>query len=344
MVVRKRGKTYQFDFRLNGKRYRKDGFKTKRLARLAESELMMEIEDGLFNDDSITLADYFENYVEVYNNSHHSKSTIANMHGRLKSVKNHPIGQVPIKNITRLQYQNFINDYGEEHVQDSTKKMHRVIKRCVQDAIFEGIIKRDFTHNITPKSKKQSKKESDKYFEVDEYRRLKELCKTSYKRSYMVLFLMICTCARISGVLNLKYNYIDKEKCMIFIDEKKTDTSSRFVEIGRDDMKHFITYLNSVPIDISGYVFAENGKVVSNAAVNKTLGVLCNKLGIEKRTSHSLRHTHCSFLLSQGVSIYYISKRLGHKNIDTTLRYYSHLLEEQYEAESKMAVNAINHL
>ncbi|RIN21125.1 hypothetical protein BU061_13210 [Staphylococcus succinus] len=30
---------------------------------------------------------------------------------------------------------------------------------------------------------------------------------------------------------------------------------------------------------------------------------------------HSIRHTHCSYLLHNGLSIYYISKRLGHRNI-----------------------------
>lgn len=344
MVVKKRGETYQYDFRLNGKRYRKSGFKTKRLARMAESELMMDIEDGLYNDDNITLGQYFKNYVEVYNESHHSKSTVANMIGRLKSVENHTIGHIPLKNITRLQYQTFINDYGKDHVQDSTRKMHRAIKNCVQDAIFEGIVKRDFTHNVTPKSNKSSKEEKEKYFEVSEYKKLKELTKTKSTRSYMVLFLMICTGARISGILNLKHSYIDKTNCTLYIDEKKTETSPRHVQIGRDDMQHLINYIKNTPIDFSGYVFAEFGKVISNAAVNKTLGKLCDELNTDKRTSHSLRHTHCSFLLSQGISIYYISKRLGHKNIDTTLKYYSHLLEDQYETESKLAINAINNL
>ncbi|WP_158260832.1 tyrosine-type recombinase/integrase [Staphylococcus hyicus] len=95
---------------------------------------------------------------------------------------------------------------------------------------------------------------------------------------------------------------------------------------------------------MSGYVFAEFSKVISNAAPNKTLGELCARLNTDKRKSHSLRHTHCAFLLSQGISIYYISKSLGHKNIDTTLKYYSHLLENQYETESKLASNVINNL
>ncbi|MCO4328517.1 hypothetical protein [Staphylococcus hyicus] len=53
-------------------------------------------------------------------------------------------------------------------------------------------------------------------------------------------------------------------------------------------MQHLINYIKSTPIDLSGYVFTEFGKVISNAAVNKTLGKLCARLNTDKRKSHSL--------------------------------------------------------
>lgn len=58
-----------------------------------------------------------------------------------------------------------------------------------------------------------------------------------------------------------------------------------------------------------------------------------NKIG--NRTLHSIRHTHCSMLIHEGVSIYYISKRLGHTSINTTLSIYSHLLEETEKQEDE---------
>ena len=48
-------------------------------------------------------------------------------------------------------------------------------------------------------------------------------------------------------------------------------------------------------------------------------------------TPYSLRHTHTSYLLSKGLPIEYISKRLGHASISITLETYSHLLEEHKE-------------
>ena len=43
---------------------------------------------------------------------------------------------------------------------------------------------------------------------------------------------------------------------------------------------------------------------------------------------HSLRHTHVAYLLSEGIDIYAIAKRLGHSDITTTTRIYSYLIDE----------------
>ena len=42
---------------------------------------------------------------------------------------------------------------------------------------------------------------------------------------------------------------------------------------------------------------------------------------------HDLRHTHATLLLSLGVDIKTISKRLGHSSIVTTMNIYTHVLE-----------------
>ncbi len=46
-------------------------------------------------------------------------------------------------------------------------------------------------------------------------------------------------------------------------------------------------------------------------------------------TFHGLRHTHATILLSDGEFINVVSERLGHSNIDTTLRIYGHVLPKK---------------
>ena len=43
---------------------------------------------------------------------------------------------------------------------------------------------------------------------------------------------------------------------------------------------------------------------------------------------HGLRHTHASVLLYKKISLYYVSERLGHGDIQTTLKEYTHVLSE----------------
>lgn len=51
----------------------------------------------------------------------------------------------------------------------------------------------------------------------------------------------------------------------------------------------------------------------------------CQISGAKKIRVHDLRHSHASLLIELGVSILYISERLGHENIETTLEIYAHL-------------------
>ncbi|MHD0398328.1 tyrosine-type recombinase/integrase [Staphylococcus simulans] len=50
---------------------------------------------------------------------------------------------------------------------------------------------------------------------------------------------------------------------------------------------------------------------------------------------HALRHKHACVLLKENFPIQYINKRLGHSDIEVTLRGYSHLLDEEREKKMK---------
>ena len=58
-------------------------------------------------------------------------------------------------------------------------------------------------------------------------------------------------------------------------------------------------------------------------------------LGRNKITTHSLRHTHASWLAQSGVDILYIKEQLGHKKIETTKRY-AHLIDNKRHQATMM--------
>jgi site-specific recombinase XerD len=62
------------------------------------------------------------------------------------------------------------------------------------------------------------------------------------------------------------------------------------------------------------------GGPLSYQAVQQRWKIYCGQADIQC-TLHQLRHTHATELVNDGVSLATIRKRLGHKNIQTTLRY-----------------------
>ena len=62
------------------------------------------------------------------------------------------------------------------------------------------------------------------------------------------------------------------------------------------------------------------GGLLRYQSVQERWAGYCAKAGIEC-TLHQLRHTHATELVNDGVSLTTIRKRLGHKNLQTTLRY-----------------------
>ena len=64
---------------------------------------------------------------------------------------------------------------------------------------------------------------------------------------------------------------------------------------------------------------------------------LLKQAGLPYRRFHSLRHTHASMLLSEGVHPKVVQERLGHATISITLDTYSHVMSGLgREAASKL--------
>ncbi len=74
------------------------------------------------------------------------------------------------------------------------------------------------------------------------------------------------------------------------------------------------------------YVFGgETGIGVTTIRKHFLRGI--EKSGVKPINLHDLRHSHGTWLINNGVNVVAVSRRLGHKDITTTLNIYTHLLE-----------------
>ena len=74
--------------------------------------------------------------------------------------------------------------------------------------------------------------------------------------------------------------------------------------------------------------------------ISSRVAEITAKVGLRGISLHSLRHGHASQLLSEGVPIPTVSKRLGHANPAITLKLYSHALESDELAAAQRWDNA----
>ena len=64
---------------------------------------------------------------------------------------------------------------------------------------------------------------------------------------------------------------------------------------------------------------------------HKEMEKACAASGVEKIRLHDLRHSHASLLIEMGAPILLVSERLGHEDVETTLRTYGHLYPNKHE-------------
>lgn len=114
-----------------------------------------------------------------------------------------------------------------------------------------------------------------------------------------------------------------------------TKTSSLIKRVALDDE----TYKLLVPLAKRKGLYLFGDEVpLSNETIRRHLNNCVSAAKIDKHiTVHTLRHSHGSLLLANGVDIATVSKRLGHSSISTTINNYIHILDD----EGKVVVNCV---
>lgn len=345
----KRGKTWQYTVSrmVDGKSkpIRKGGFRTKKEAQIAAAEVEAELSRGIaphlrpepFNE-------YFKEWINVYK-SHIGKNSRERHLNTYNTIDEH-FGEKPLQNITKREYQQFLNDYAKTRAKTTVKKLNSHIRACVKEAIDEGIIRVDFTRNVSI-SGLESKRAQDKHLNYEESKELLQYLYHNLDQSlnHYLLLLALTTGMRFAEIVgltrkdfNFKNDTISVNKIWGYTNKMhdgfgppKNEQSNRVLKVDRKTMIVFKNLFNQTPENITKLVFyspESKYKVISNAAANKRLKLILDELNIDHVTLHGLRHTHASVLLYKGVSIYYVSERLGHGDIETTLRVYTHVVKE----------------
>lgn len=359
----------------NKRKFKQRNFLTKQEAKYwADKNEIRKVEEGTLYQSQQPLTEYFNSWYITYKEPNIKRATKQWYAATQKAIDEY-FGETPISQISILDYQAFLNHLAQTRVKSSVSKMNSHIRSAVSKALEQNLIRLDFTKGAVIGGAKKEKSRDLKFLEENEMWNLIHLCKEDVNvqhTSKAMIITALYTGMRLAEIGGLTWNDIDYEAATININknynyysetETFTDTknyqsnrtikvNSELLDILKELKRQQLSKFTALKIENKDNLVFINSydKVPSSSGVNKTLRELLRTIYYSDHKDmrkkilglnfHSLRHTHASYLLLHGVSIYYISSRLGHSSIKTTLNVYSHILNRLEVEQETLTLQA----
>lgn len=324
------------------------------LITLHQCEPKNKMEDNKMLDNinnQILFCDYYEKWIKVYKEGAIRKVTLEKYymtHRWLKKL----IPELKICEMTRINYQQLLNEYALYHERQTTMDFHHQLKGAILDAVDEGLLDRDPTRKAIIKGKTPAAKKI-KYINQFELHTLLNNLNLKSEISWDWFILIVAkTGLRFSEALALTPKDFDFGRQSISVSKTwdykgdggflptKNKSSVRKVQIDWQTVIQFSELIKGLPEDKPIFV---NGKVY-NSTVNDILARYCKKANVPVISVHGLRHTHASLLLFAGVSIASVARRLGHSSMNTTQKTYLHIIQELESQDVDLVMRSLSGL
>ena len=357
---RKRGNYWEYRIKYNDRGIQREiskgGFKTKQEARtvatLVESKLF---KGGIENVKKGEML--FEDWVDIHNkmtNQHRrdgSNGTVEN--GQEKLLEE--FSGVSLNKIKRSEYQIFINDLlsGENHnyAKNTVDRIHGNMMHIMNNAVENDELEKNILKGIQITKEEESK---ILYLNKGEVEKLLDAAESEDMFKRVMIIVLLRTGLRSGELLGLQWSDIDLKKKTLevsrqrtirglgppktvssyrsmFLDDVTIDVLKRYKEWQDSNKEHNPYYIES------DYVMViESGKKFYYSQPQYLMMMMLKSAGLPPRQStHLLRHTHAVLLLEAGVDIKTVSRRLGHKNIQTTANVYLHVSDNHEKNSMK---------
>ena len=266
----------------------------------------------------IEVAEKFYELKELHNKQ--NKKTRSRV---LAKLKKHYIGEMSIKEIQKLDIENF-------QIELEKDLMPATINFIIQQtsSIFNWSIENSYLSKNPCQFVKNLKVKNARlrYLEVNEIKRLLETVKND-KHLYYFVLLGLSTGGRLQTICNIKVSDIRENGTIRLYDFK--NESEYFGFLNNDLKSELNEYIKIINLKEDDFIFKNtSNQNYTNQYYYRKLqpifDVLFNPDGtepLEKVTIHTLRHTFASQLAINDTPILIIKKLMNHNDIKTTMRY-----------------------
>ena len=325
----------------------RSGFKTKLAAKHAESEFLLNY--NILNDNNdILFIDLYYEYIKYkkqnlkYQSFRTYKSKIEKH--ILPFFKDYKINN--IKSNDYIEWKEYIIN------KNFSYKYNCSLHICMVNILNFAYKFYNLNENVASKVGNFSKRNYFPKVNFWTFNEFNQFINNVDDKVYYSLFtILYYTGMRLGECLALNWNDI-KDNC-IYVNKNlirkninnpifntpKTPSSVRIIKIDKytlnvlNDLKDF--YKKSIGFDNKWFVFGGLNPLATTT-IERRKNYYCKISNVKQIKIHEFRHSHATLLISKGVPISVISKRLGHSDMSTTLKIYSHLIPEDEDKAVNM--------
>ena len=323
-------------------------YKTKNEAMKALKVFEINKADGRQLDTSKQTVEDFLNYWIKYKSTRCEYTTI---YGYKNIANNYIIphlGKIQLKQLQPHHIIEYMDTVSKEGLSNNTiKKHHDLLKSMMKQAVLEDKVAYNILDKVEPP--KTEKKEMS-FYTVDELVTLLDIISTKPALDISV-HIAAYTGLRREEILGLKWDCVDFDNAVFLIKkaitkagavviEKKPKTKDSYRKISIPDylLEKLKTYKqiqirNAKLFDSPEYeyIFCKpNGQRYHVNYISTMFKNIIEQYNLKPIRFHDLRHTFASIAQELGISIFEISKALGHSTIATTSNIYTHLFDETH--------------
>jgi integrase len=247
-------------------------------------------------------------------------------------------GSKRLNEITRREIEDFHTSLLDEGLSPATADQHlRLIKRAFNLAVSWEVVERNPAAAV---KLLRVDNRRDFYLNDEQLTRLMQVLKTDSARTVCQLAMfLLATGARLSEATGATWSQIDREHRLWRIPATNSKSKKMravplndqalavLVEVGTAG-KHEHVFINHRWINADG----SRGKPI--AWIHKVWERIRNEAGMPQLRVHDLRHSHASFLVNAGRTLYEVQQVLGHSDPAVTMRYAHLSTKTMLEASS----------
>lgn len=338
------------------KQFRKSGFKTEKEARLWYAQYLVDADKGKLStrdtvkQKDITIKQAFDEYMKL-SKTRVKETSLYDFESKCQCRILPTFGGKLARECTVQM----VNDW-QADLSNYSYRYRKTLKGLLS-RIFRYIEK---TYRIaspmpdTEQLRDLSPKTEMKIWSPDEFRRfVVEVDDLEFKVYFSFLYYSGC---RKGEALALGFSDFDYETNTVKINKSitrknkhkqwkittpKNASSYRTVDMPQSFMDLLAEYRSMRSQEALQRPFVFGGdKPYADTTIIRKMAMAASRARVKMIRQHDFRHSHASYLISTGIPITMVSNRLGHANINETLKTYAHFLPQDKE---KM-ISALNAL